>query len=282
MANFYEKFAKLNADNPTFELDCPGAASAVFHLTGNFTGTIRAVGRASPDGPLTGRRILFIAGFSTVGDNTLELSGAVDTEWFTPVLGSSVGLEIVSYVSGELMIYASASEGGAINYIDGSVQNSEELAVRAGRAFVGRTGIVSVQSAQKLKAKLTNPADSGRILFLNKRIFGNGQPDNSSVLEYRVFANPTNVLANTVTPVARRVGSGTSSALFTWANTDANLDGTEGTGGFLPPSRDTTLDLLAMILPGNSVGFSIQGAGGNLQNSARLAINLYWYEENII
>jgi hypothetical protein len=165
---------------------------------------------------------------------------------------------------------------------DGSLAAPNALveATRSDRAYLASTGPIAVTIGQRLHAILSNPSDSGVNVFLYNRLFGNDIAASGDNLEYVAYGNPTATLANSAAGFNADIGQAGSNSIFSFeAAPSITMGGFTGTGETLPRGDTYSRDLLAIMRPGVSLGFTIQGDGNNLVQAARLSITLEWYEE---
>ena len=151
-------------------------------------------------------------------------------------------------------------------------------------SYLASTPIAPVASGQRFYTIMSNPAGSGRNVFLYNRIFGNNNAPNDEVIEYRAHVAPTATLTGAPAPVTASslIGGGSPSqtrVTFQVA-TDGEvlMGGTEATGEQLPNGMPYRRPLTVLIPPGVRLGFSLRGAGGT-NFAASLSVIFEWFEE---
>jgi len=167
--------------------------------------------------------------------------------------------------------------------IFGFVRTEESEAVKEGRAFVASTAVLPVEIGQILAFVLVNPSDSGVNMFITNRRFTSDQANGDIPIEYRAYSNPTYVPATAGVVVNRWLGLPPSDATFrytTGASASITMGGSGGSAETIRTGGGASeRQLLVVIPPGNSLGFTVTGAGQNLLQAARISGTLEWYEE---
>ena len=128
-----------------------------------------------------------------------------------------------------------------------------ELALRDGLAFLASTGMVSVPINQSLYMTIANPANSGKLIYLDERWFDSNRAAGETPLEYAAFINPTAVLTQSITPSNRKIGDGATVALVTYqAGGSITFGGTAGSTAPMPTGGiRQIISLPVAITPGS-------------------------------
>lgn len=156
----------------------------------------------------------------------------------------------------------------------------EDVSVRDGRAYIAATPQVDVTSGNYLHTKLTNPAGSGNNLFVTLRRFTNTGAD---ILGYLAYANPTATPSTSGTVINRLIGGAAAAATFHYEqNTNATfLGGATGSVEAIPANGIVAVrNVLVVIPPGASLGFTVAGDGGPV-NGGHVTAVLEFYEETV-
>lgn len=158
-----------------------------------------------------------------------------------------------------------------------------ELALRDGLAFLAATGMVAVPINQSLYMTIANPANSGKWIYLDERWFDSNRVAGEEPLEYAAFVNPTAVLTQSITPSNRKIGDGATVAVVKYqAGGSITFGGTAGSTAPMPTGGiRQIISLLVAIMPGQSLGFRVDGGGQNINQAARIGVTLVWHEEAI-
>lgn len=164
----------------------------------------------------------------------------------------------------------------------GYVRSEESEATREGRAYVASTAVLPVEIGQIMAFVVSNPSDSGVDMIVTSRRFASNQASGDVPIEYRAYSNPTYV-PGVAGPVANRlIGGPASDATFRYtvgASNTITMGGSGGSGETIQTGGGATVrDLIVVIPPGNSLGFTITGAGQNLTHAARISGTVEWYE----
>lgn len=281
MPKVSKKTGFLKANGEKFVMDVEGTSSATVRVKGTFTGTLTFLGGVTPS-DVVGARMLMQTGVGSIAVNSLEVDGPIDREFRVVTGGTTFVVEASNWSSGGVSIEAFATEDPSIVFINGPVQNSDEQAARAGRAFLSSTGGQSVTANQELYIIWENPSDSGKIYILTERLFSALSSDE---VEYLAYGNPTATLSNSLPAINRYIGNAsTSDAEVSYEVADVGditMGGVTGSGEAIPNDGiPRERKLVAIIPPGQSIGFSIRGAGNNISQASRLFITLQWYEED--
>lgn len=164
----------------------------------------------------------------------------------------------------------------------------ETAMARMGCNFISSTGVVPVPAGELLYITWSNPVGSGLYATLYLRSFSSSTSDGDQLLKYKAFANPTNIPTNALPAINKHFNHPNVSVIETRfiIDTESNIGpigGVEGSGETIPSNgvpRDRFLDVI--VPPGQTVGFSIQGAGnGNIANIVKATVTLEWYEEYV-
>jgi hypothetical protein len=287
-AGFLSASGTLTTTGDTLALPCEGTTSATISIKGTFVGKILIYGHAVDASSSKAPRIAFLSGTGSTGTGLLVNEGVLWNKEFRAVTGgSSIVLEAVEWVSGSVEIDVTASIAPSITFINGPIHTAEEEGGRAGRAYLSGTGVIPITDTEALFTKLDNPANSGKNVFLMRRLFSGNRKNLEEVLEYRAYVNPTMTLTTTGPQINRKLGSAVSSAAI-WSYQAADVStitigGLQASGGFVPHEGITeSRDVEFIVPPGTSLGFVVTGAGNNIGNAARLSISLEWYEEEAV
>jgi len=164
----------------------------------------------------------------------------------------------------------------------GFVRSEEAEAVQEGLAFVASTAVLPIEIGQILAFVLVNPSDSGVDMFVTNRRFTSNQVNGDVPIEYRAYSNPTYVPGTAGVVANRRLGAPASAATFRYTAGASNTIDMGGTGGSAETIRTgggaSDRPLLVILPPGNSLGFTVTGAGQNLTHAARVSGAIEWYE----
>lgn len=166
--------------------------------------------------------------------------------------------------------------------LDG-VESPLMAAARDGRTFLAATGMQDVLNNNALFAVLSNPAGSGRDVWLMERWFDTNRVADTVPLEYTAYPAPVSALANTgFNAQLGKPASATGVAVMTWEAGADLIAGPEASSAALPTGGvRETLALPFCLEPGEAVGFRID-AGDKLPNTDnRMAISFVWFEETI-
>ena len=283
-SRFDDTFGTISALGDKVTIACEGTASATVSIKGTFSGRIEVYGSAADGVTTRGGRLAFLSSTGSVGSNILVNNGTTwDKEFRFVTGGNKLTLEAIEWDSGSVEVQVSVSQASSLVFVNGPVHNAEEEAVRSGRAFLAGLSGTALTSGQEVHFILRNPATSTRSLYLTERLFASVA---SSNIEYKAYANPTNILTGTGVAVARKVGSQQSLAEFTFQVATADTIVLNGAGGSSEPIPITgevrERKLLVIVPPDNSLGFTIRGAGNNLGQAARIWSTLQWYEEDAV
>lgn len=258
-------------------------ASGIITVSGTFEGVLEVVGSLTSGGP-EGGRLLFQSGVGSIGTNKIAGYGsAVNREYRFVDGGEYVKVRAVSWVSGSVDVRISVSPAPTVGFVIGPVHGSFEGAQRAGRAYSVGTSVQAVSATNYLKYRFANPANSGKRYFVTERWFTNDQSSGDANIESGFFPTyATDLPASTsVTPNNLLPSGGASDAVFQW-NVNTNTLGTPALGQVLPVDGVLfNITIMRIVDPGQSFAYQMGGAGGGLNNAARLAATLIWYEEDL-
>lgn len=167
----------------------------------------------------------------------------------------------------------------------GRVTTAELEAVFQQRAFIGSTTNVALTADQILAIVLANPLGSGRNLFLTSRRFSTTQANSSAVLEYQAWINPTVVLSTPGVAVNRWQGAPVGVGTVRYqagAAAGIVMGGTQGSGESVRTGGGATArEVLVILPPGQSLGFTLTGQGQNVGQAIRASITLEWFEQTV-
>lgn len=168
--------------------------------------------------------------------------------------------------------------GGALE-----VETSEEEAVLGGRAFIGSTAVAPVVIGNIMAITISNPAGSGKNMFLTNRRFSSTNADSDPVLEYLAYVNPTIVLSTAAAMPNRRIGGPATAMVMRYQVAPAAslvMGGVSGSGESIRNGGGATeRRVMVIVPPGQTLGFTVTGSGNNLSHATRLSVSLEWYEE---
>lgn len=273
--------AVLNSSNLVMYVPCSGTSSATVHIKGTLSATLTVSG--GPDVNNTvGPRMLMQAGVGSLGRHVLRVNGAIDKEFRIATGSDVVKIALSNYVSGSVTVDIVCTEDPSILFINGPVHGADEQAARAGRGFVSAPSGQNVQAGNVLAFTLSNPAGSGRnILITNRKFAALASED----VEYLAYVNPTITLTQISASNNRFLGdTATAVGVFRWQTGTAAsivMGGTQASGEPIPNNGvAVNRQLLVILPPGTTLGFTITGSGNNLQNSARLFATIEWFEED--
>lgn len=169
--------------------------------------------------------------------------------------------------------------------IFGRVTTAELEAVFQQRAFIGSTTNVVLTADQILAITIANPVGSGRNLYLVSRRFSTTQASGAAVLEYQAWANPTRVLATPGVVVNRWQGAPVGVGAVRYeagAAAGIIMGGTQGSGESVRTGGGATArEVLVILPPGQSLGFTLTGQGNNVGQAIRASITLEWFEQDV-
>lgn len=270
----------LNGSSDPVQIGCLNSGSGTITVQGNFLGEILVQGSSFPDSP-PGGRLLFKTGVGSIGSNVITGYGdGALVEYRIVTGGGDVIFTPQNWVSGAATLTFKPDPVAAIGFVNGPVHGAEEESVRNKRSYLASTGMLSVQATEALFVTLSNPAESGRNMYLENRIFSSTA---TISLEYKAYGNPTAVLSQTAAVLNRFVGA--DSAVMECKYQVATggtvvMGGTEGSGDTIPANGiPREWRVLVVVTPGNSLGFEIKGSGNNIGQAARLGVTFEWYEE---
>lgn len=272
----------ISGDGDEIVLYAPNSASYLITVEGSFEGSISSKGAAVYPGP-EGSRLLFQSGVGGIG--VVEIRGygdAVSREYRAVAGGDYIILRASSWVSGSANVRIHAQTSQNIVFVNGPVHNTFEDVQRAGRAYSAGTSVQSVTADSFLQYRFENPIDSNKLYFVEKRIFSNNRSAGQGNLELSFFPTYSAPLpgASAVTPNNLRPGGASSSALFEWVVSSTSL-GIAPLGQILPTGGALfTLTISRILEPGQSFAYEVGGAGGGLNNAARVASTIIWFEED--
>ena len=273
----------LSASGQTVILYAPNCASATITVDGTFEGAITLTG-ANVEGGTEGERLLFQSGVGSIGTNRIVgLGQAISREYRILAGGDYIIARASDWTSGSASVRIYAQEAPNIVFINGPVHNTCEEAQRAGRAYSVGTGVASVTSSNFLQARFQNDSDSPRVCFITQRIFTNNRASGATNLELGFFPTYATPLAGAtvVAPNNLRPGGNGSSVTFEHRTSTSSL-GTPVLGQILPVDGVAfTIEVVRIVSPGQSFAYQIGGAGGGLNNAARIAMAFIWFEEDL-
>lgn len=270
----------IDASDKELVMDIKGAPAARIAVSGTFTGALEVTGFDNAGNVVRGGRLVFKSGIGSAGEAFIYGDGAVSREY--AICGGSRYLSVrpVEWVSGSVQISMYASQTPFITFVNGAVHNAEEEAIRAKRSYLAGVADLTVSANQQLDYTLENPSGSGVNIFLGQRLFGH---NGAQTLYYRAFVNPTADLATTGATINRYVGGAASAAVFKYEvrASGAAMGGIEGSGEPIHADTIRERDFQVIVPPGVSLGFSINGAGENINQATKLYSTLQWFEELI-
>jgi hypothetical protein len=273
----------LNAANSSVEMECSTMGSAVVAIRGTFTGSIAVYGSSDPStvtGRTLGGRLIFKSGIGSNGTNRVVGTGAAMSREFRLTLGGGyVVFQASADFSGSATIVVEATRSASTVFVNGPTHGSFEEALRDGRAYSVSTGVVSVPVGSYLNYIFTNPASATTNAILAVHTFSTDLAAPASITQK---VNPTAITSPTmVSPVNLKTGGNTSSCTLATKTETTALAGSGATGQLLIPGNgfEYKNDLMRIIPPGQSFGFSIGGAGGVLASAAKISASLAFWEE---
>ena len=167
----------------------------------------------------------------------------------------------------------------------GVTRTDEDEAVREGRAFIASTAVTSIPLGRILVFVFRNPANSGVNVMLTSRRFSSDQSTGDTPIEYLAYVNPTYVPAAASVVASRVVGGPSSVCTFRYTVGTAasiTMGGIAASGEtIMSGGGATTRDVLVVVPPGTSLGYTVTGAGNNLIQAIRASGTLEWYEEPV-
>lgn len=279
----YQQTGTIAANGDEVVLYAPNCGSATVTVEGEFEGEILSVGANALGGP-EGGRLLFQSGVGSIGTNVATGYGdEVSREYRILSGGDYIIMRGQNWMSGSVDVRIHAQHSPNIVFVNGPVHDSFEEAQRAGRAYSVGTGVQSVTSTNFLQMRFENPSGSGRRYFITQRLFSNNRASGSTNLELGFFPTYSTPLsgATTVPGNNLRPGSPASSVDFEWVVDNTSL-GTPALGQILPVNGNQfKIDVARIVEPGQSFAYQIGGAGGGLNNAARIAAAFIWLEEGL-
>jgi hypothetical protein len=167
----------------------------------------------------------------------------------------------------------------------GRTTTAEIEAVFQSRSFIGSTQVLPVLSGNILAFTLANPSNSGVNLHLSTRRFSTDQQSNATPVEYLAYTDPTLVPSSLAIVANRFIGGPASPAVMRYQVgplASLPMGGTAASGETVRTGGGATIrEVLVIIPPGRSLGFTITGAGNNLSQAVRTSISLEWFEQTV-
>ena len=149
--------------------------------------------------------------------------------------------------------------------------------------FTGGLPPTSATSSDVAHIILENPSDSGKIVFLTNRLFGNDNAPSDSNIVYQAYVNPTVDTSTWTTRSAANfaVGGPVSAAeIHTFVGSAVTMGGIQASGEILPNGVPYSRAPLARIDPGVKLGFTVAGSGGG-GNASTVSIIFEIFEEEL-
>lgn len=277
-------------DAVTMPAGCNGFGTLIITVT-TASGDSAFVGTfASRDAVTGGPRRLHKTGVGALQVSTETLSGTQGAlEYRTCGGAGPQTITATAATSGRATVTIYGMLATTACFVNGSVQNAEEAALRAGKAFSASTGNQVVTTGNYLSLLVSNPANSGVRLVIpaSNRIVGCDNVSSAMLPKYSSLVNATTNLPTTAATVTRRGGTtGTSAATALIANaaskpdtspTTANPIGLPFFGAYAVP-QDRTLE------PGNStliyiLGVTVPAGLGSANSTCSIIIS--WFEESL-
>ena len=261
----------------------PGACDYLIQISGaSLVGTF-----ATSDPTTGGSRRLYKTGVGPleISSETLDGTQPASLEYRCKGGGDGLRVLLTNFVSGSATVKIWASYVPNMIFQNGPAHTTKEAAVRGGRGFK-HSFAAAVAAGNVLNYILSNPAGSGRNLFLDFRRF---QQTSANVLQFQQFINPTQLTTGATTlAIANRRNDSTMTPVAVAKmimGTAALATGTAGPVGYITTNgvSDAT-DLLDMIAPGTSIGYSFTGVGGTAftGTAANIAAAFTHTEEGIV
>lgn len=272
----------LAGDGDTVILYSPNSASATVTVEGTFLGDISLTGSILNNGEVEGGRLLFESGVGSIGSNVVVGRGnEIAREYRILCGGDYIIARASNWESGSASVRIHAQEAPNIVFINGPVHSTFEEAQRAGRSYSVGTGVQSVTTSNFLQYRFFNNTNNLRRCFVTDRIFTNNRPSGSVNLELGFFPEYATALAGAtdVTPNNLKPGGAAAAAEFQWRVNGTSL-GTPALGQILPlEGVSFDIQINRILEPGDSFAYQIGGAGGSLNNAARISASVIWFEE---
>lgn len=161
------------------------------------------------------------------------------------------------------------------------IQGKFERAVEDGRAYSIGSGLRRAENNKSLSVRLTNPANSGKRMYITDRVFSNSRRGSQKMATTEFVVN-TNALSGATVVNANNLMPGSdspSAATLEWTNGTENL-GDAVLSRVLPLNGiQDNVTVPRIMLPGTSIGYRIPGIGrGNSAMDASIAF--IWIEED--
>lgn len=280
----------LNTANQVQTFNTAGASAVIFRVSGTYTGSISFGNSEDGSTDFLAPSRLSVSGYGSSGRATITGDGTASNKQYRANAG---GLVFVAKAgadfSGSVTITLYATAPSPITLIGGSVHTSDEEALRAGRAYTTSTGVGTVASGNSMVLYLSNPAGSGKRVFIKDRIFTATREDNLTAVgpQFYGISSPTgNIPAGNAVVSNRGDGTVTSALVAKFAVVNAaNLPsgGTTGAGN-LSAGGQFNLTLERTLEPGKAFAQVMtntsSGALGGAFNIL-MTITAGFYEEPI-
>lgn len=276
------KEQSLQADGDALILDCQDTSSAVISVTGTFSGRLTVTGAVSAHSA-EGSRMLYRSGVGQIGRNHDDFDGEVSAEYRCVTGGERLIVRASDWVSGSANVHVVATNDPSIAFVSGSMSGTAETAGRDGRLFTGGLTPTAATASNVAHIIIENPSDSGKVAFLFNRKFGNDNDPNDENIVYQAYVNPTVDTSswNTSTGANFMIGgAGSGSLLHTFVGAPVAMGGIQASGEILPNGVPYDRNVLAVIKPGVSLGFTVSGSGGG-GNAGIVSIIFEFYEESV-
>jgi hypothetical protein len=154
-----------------------------------------------------------------------------------------------------------------------------QTAIEEQRAYSVSTNILTATAGQYIHVTFTNPANSGKNIFLVKREFTNDSKTDILVLTFKPVIEA--LTGGTVmTGGNLYTGGAPSAAYLKYLVNTTNIDSSTATN-MLPINGITRVqDVVRVLRPGDGFTYQIAGAGGSLVNATKATMLFAWYEED--
>lgn len=153
-----------------------------------------------------------------------------------------------------------------------------QTALEESRAYSVSTNVISATTGQYIHVSFTNPANSGKNIFLTRREFTNDSKEDILILTFKPVIEA--LTGGTVAVGGNLYTGGTpSAASVKYLVNTTNIDSATSTS-MLPTHGATRIQDTARILrPGDGFTYQIAGSGGSITNATKATMHFVWYEE---
>ncbi len=273
----------------SLSLNCLGASNYLITMA-TPAGNTALVGTFSSSDTVTGgARRLWKTGVGALAVSSDSLAGNQGSlEYRTVGGGYGQTVKLTAYTSGATLVTIVAVQQPTTVFVNGSVQNSDEDAVRAGRGFTASTGTQSVVAGQYLNLYIANPpGNTSRVIYTLRNVSCDN-PSGQIAPKWYGLPNPTTGLPTTAVAVLNRKTGGAASAVTAFVSNGTTLPDTttttpmaSRTGGMIPTGgmAGGPGSVVRTLEPGQSTVLTILGTASGVAANPYCTIDYFWYEE---